>query len=214
MVKKKKILFFVYCLLVSALSIGWYPQNQNKQVRKDKTSVRKSSEKMAALVENNQFCYQGVTETDMDERRMNTQEDEKQRRTVKTIVRYRVNLDHGARRILERIVEAESGDQTIKGRQMVANVILNRMKSEKFPNSVREIVFAGRQFSPVSNGSYYRVKVSARTKKAVEKALKEKDNTNGALYFMYRAGSDSSNVSWFDRELTKICEYGCHEFFR
>lgn len=214
MVKKKKILFFVYCLLVSALSIGWYPQNQNKQVRKDITSVRKSSEKMAALVENNQFCYQGVAETDMDERRMNTQEDEKQRRTVKTIVRYRVNLDHGARRILERIVEAESSDQTIKGRQMVANVILNRMKSEKFPNSVREIVFAGRQFSPVSNGSYYRVKVSARTKKAVEKALKEKDNTNGALYFMYRAGSDSSNVSWFDRELTKICEYGCHEFFR
>lgn len=214
MVKKKKILFFVYCLLVSALSIGWYPQNQNKQVRKDITSVRKSSEKMAALVENNQFCYQGVAETDMDERRMNTQEDEKQRRTVKTIVRYRVNLDHGARRILERIVEAESGDQTIKGRQMVANVILNRMKSEKFPNSVREIVFAGRQFSPVSNGSYYRVKVSSQTKKAVEKALKEKDNTNGALYFMYRAGSDSSNISWFDRELTKICEYGCHEFFR
>ncbi len=214
MIKKKKILFFVYCLLVSALSIGWYPQNQNKQVKKDITLVRKSSEKMAALVENNQFCYQGVAETDMDERRMNTQEDEKQRRTVKTIVRYRVNLDHGARRILERIVEAESGDQTIKGRQMVANVILNRMKSEKFPNSVREIVFAGRQFSPVSNGSYYRVKVSSQTKKAVEKALKEKDNTNGALYFMYRAGSDSSNVSWFDRELTKICEYGCHEFFR
>ena len=214
MIKKKKILFFVYCLLVSALSIGWYPQNQNKQVRKDITSVRKSSEKMAALVENNQFCYQGVAETDMDERRMNTQEDEKQRRTVKTIVRYRVNLEHGARRILERIVEAESGDQTIKGRQMVANVILNRMKSEKFPNSVREIVFAGRQFSPVSNGSYYRVKVSSQTKKAVEKALKEKDNTNGALYFMYRAGSDSSNVSWFDRELTKLCEYGCHEFFR
>lgn len=214
MVKKKKILFFVYCLLVSALSIGWYPQNQNKQVRKDITSVRKSSEKMAALVENNQFCYQGVAETDMEERRINTQEDERQRRTVKTIVRYRVNLDHGARRILERIVEAESGDQTIKGRQMVANVILNRMKSEKFPNSVREIVFAGRQFSPVSNGSYYRVKVSSQTKKAVEKALKEKDNTNGALYFMYRAGSDSSNVSWFDRELTKICEYGCHEFFR
>ena len=214
MIKKKKILFFVYCLLVSALSIGWYPQNQNKQVKKDITLVRKSSEKMAALVENNQFCYQGVTETDMDERRMNAQEDEKQRRTVKTIVRYRVNLEHGARRILERIVEAESGDQTIKGRQMVANVILNRMKSEKFPNSVREIVFASRQFSPVSNGSYYRVKGAARTKKAVEKALKEKDNTNGALYFMYRAGSDSSNVSWFDRELTKICEYGCHEFFR
>ena len=46
MIKKKKILFFVYCLLVSALSIGWYPQNQNKQVKKDITLVRKSSEKI------------------------------------------------------------------------------------------------------------------------------------------------------------------------
>ena len=114
MIKKKKILFFVYCLLVSALSIGWYPQNQNKQVKKDITLVRKSSEKMAALVENNQFCYQGVTETDMDERRMNAQEDEKQRRTVKTIVRYRVNLEHGARRIVWRVGAILFGPQPRK----------------------------------------------------------------------------------------------------
>ena len=44
---------------------------------------------------------------------------------VITIVLLGVILEQGARWILERIVEAESGDQTIKGRQMVANVILN-----------------------------------------------------------------------------------------
>ena len=88
------------------------------------------------------------------------------------------------------------------------------MQSEQFPDTVKEVVFAHRQFSPVSNGSYYRVDVSDKTKRAVEKALMEKDNTKGALYFMYRAGSDAGNVSWFDRDLTKLCEYGCHEFFR
>lgn len=118
------------------------------------------------------------------------------------------------REILERIVEAESGDQDLKGRILVANVILNRVKSEKFPDSVKGVVFAHRQFSPVSNGSYYRVTVSERTKKAVEKALNGTDYSNGALYFMCRSASDPSNVTWFDRALTKVKEYGCHEFFK
>ena len=123
-------------------------------------------------------------------------------------------MDGASRRILERIVEAEAGDQDVRGRQMVANVIINRLQSSQFPDTVKEVVFAHRQFSPVSNGSYYRVEVSNLTRQAVKKALLEKDNTKGALYFMYRAGSDAGNVSWFDRDLTKLCEYGCHEFFR
>lgn len=215
MIKKKKMLFLAYCIVVSILSIGWYPQKtKNMGIKKEIVSVRQTTEEMAMLAENNRFCYQGISETGVEERYADTQRNEKERRSVKTIARYRIVLNKSERKILERIVEAESGDQTIKGRQMVANVILNRMKSKKFPNTVREVVFAGRQFSPVSNGSYYRVSISTATKMAVEKALKEKDNTKGALYFMYRAGSDSSNVSWFDRELTKLCEYGCHEFFR
>lgn len=118
------------------------------------------------------------------------------------------------RKILERIVEAEAGDQDLKGRVLVANVIMNRVKSKHFPSSVKSVVFAHRQFSPVQNGSYYRVHVSEKTKKAVEKALDGKDYSEGALYFMCRSASSPSNVAWFDRALTKVKEYGCHEFFK
>lgn len=119
-----------------------------------------------------------------------------------------------SREILLRIVEAEAGDQDIRGRRLVANVILNRVRSKEFPNTVREVVFAGRQFSPVSNGSYYRVKVSEKTRKAVDQALMGVDDSQGALYFMWREGADASNASWFDRELKRLFRYGCHEFYK
>ena len=214
MLQKRKLIFGAYCLLVASLSIGWYPEKESQNINQTIQTVRRNTDELASLVENNRFCSQGIKETGLEARFLSSQQDEQERRTLKTVVRYRIHLDSTSRRILERIVEAEAGDQDVRGRQMVANVIINRMQSEQFPDTVKEVVFAHRQFSPVSNGSYYRVSVSDVTKKAVEKALKEKDNTKGALYFMYRAGSDAGNVSWFDRDLTKLCEYGCHEFFR
>lgn len=214
MLQKRKIIFGAYCLLVASLSIGWYPEKENKNVKQAVQIVRKSAEELVFLAENNRLCSQGIRETDTKDRLQASLREEQDRRDVRTVIRYRMNLDAASRHILERIVEAEAGDQDIRGRQMVANVVLNRLQSSKFPNTVEKVVFAHRQFSPVSNGSYYRVDVSDKTKRAVEKALMEKDNTKGALYFMYRAGSDAGNVSWFDRDLTKLCEYGCHEFFR
>ena len=214
MLQKRKIFFGAYCLLVASLSIGWYPEKENRNVKQAVQIVRKSAEELVFLAENNRLCSQGIRETDTKDRLQASLREEQDRRDVRTVIRYRMNLDAASRDILERIVEAEAGDQDICGRQMVANVVLNRLQSSKFPNTVEKVVFAHRQFSPVSNGSYYRVDVSDKTKRAVEKALMEKDNTKGALYFMYRAGSDAGNVSWFDRDLTKLCEYGCHEFFR
>ena len=52
------------------------------------------------------------------------------------------------REILNKIVMAEAGDQDMKGQIMVANVILNRVRSSKFPNSVAGVVFAPGQFTP------------------------------------------------------------------
>lgn len=123
-----------------------------------------------------------------------------------------------AQTILERIVEAEAGGEDEKGRILVANVVLNRVISKEFPNTIREVVFAhsGRryQFSPVSNGSYYTVHVSKGTKKAVKAALEGEDPSGGALYFMERALADSGNVTWFDRCLTEVQRHGCHEFYK
>lgn len=120
--------------------------------------------------------------------------------------------------ILERIVEAEAGGENFKGKVLVANVVLNRVKSKSFPSTIEGVVFAHSgsryQFSPISDGRYYTVSVSDSTKRAVRSALNGNDPSMGALYFMERASADSSNVSWFDRALTRLFRYGCHEFYK
>lgn len=118
---------------------------------------------------------------------------------------------------LLRIVQAEAGNEDTKGKILVANVVLNRVVDERFPNSVYEVVFqraGGRaQFSPVASGSYYQVVVSEDTKEAVDRALAGEDYSEGALFFAARRYAGSSQMRWFDECLTKLFSYGGHEFF-
>lgn len=91
------------------------------------------------------------------------------------------------RSILERIVEAEATDKDKKSKILVANVILNRVRSEEFPDSIEAVVFQREngkvQFSPTADGRYDSVHVTESTKESVERALEGEDYSEGALYF-------------------------------
>lgn len=121
-------------------------------------------------------------------------------------------------KVLQRIVEAEAGDQDVKGRMLVANVVLNRVKSKQFPDSVKEVVYEHSkscyQFSPVLDGSINRVKVSKTTKQAVNRVLNGEDESKGALYFVQRNIANKKSLSWFDRDLTRLFKHGCHTFYK
>lgn len=116
--------------------------------------------------------------------------------------------------VLKRIVQAEAGGCDMKGRILVANVVINRVKDSSFPNTITGVVYEKSQFSPVSNGSINTCKVSSETVEAVNRALAGEDYSQGALYFMNRKRSKSSNVSWFDSRLDYLFYYEGHEFFK
>ena len=119
--------------------------------------------------------------------------------------------------ILCRIVEAEAGGEDVNGRMLVANVILNRVEDNAFPDTVEEVVFQKEngtfQFSPICDGRYQEVEVSEKTQEAVQRALLGEDNSKGALYFVCRKAAEPEKMKWFDTHLTKLFEYGGHEFF-
>ena len=115
--------------------------------------------------------------------------------------------------VLLRIVQAEAGICDPKGKILVADVIINRVLSGKFPDSVKAVVYQPSQFQPVSNGTINTVKVTAETIECVDRALAGEDYSNGALYFMNRRASGSAD-SWFDRRLTYLFAHDGHEFFR
>ena len=137
----------------------------------------------------------------------------------KELVKKRLaNVSASDYEVLCRIVQAEAGGEDMLGKQMVADVIINRVNSPKFPNTVESVVFQGSggkpQFSPIRDGRYYSVSVSAQTRKAVDAALSGEDTTNGALYFVNASKADPSNLTWFENCLSFRVEHGGHRFYK
>lgn len=130
----------------------------------------------------------------------------------------KIKISEQDKKVLLRIVEAEATGEDVKGKMLVANVILNRVSDDEFPDSVTDVVFqqeGGKyQFSPIRDGRYWDVTISEDSKEAVERVLNGEDSSQGALYFMARKYADSDNVRWFDSELTWLFKHGVHEFFK
>ena len=100
------------------------------------------------------------------------------------------------RSILERIVEAEATDKDEKSKILVANVILNRVRS-------------------TADGRYESVHITKSTKRSVKKALEDGiDYSEGALYFVEKTMANPKNVSWFDEALTRLFTYQGHSFYK
>lgn len=118
---------------------------------------------------------------------------------------------------LLKIVEAEAGGEDENGKLLVANVVLNRVNSNIFPDTVTGVVYQKEfgvcQFSPVSDGRINRVRVSEETRRAVERAVYGEDISQGALYFVARRAVAPDRMQWFDNHLTWLFAYGGHEFF-
>lgn len=117
--------------------------------------------------------------------------------------------------ILYRIVEAEAGDGNIQAKKNVAHVIFNRLKSKKFANNVHDVVFDKHQFSPISDGRYWKVTIADSTKDAVIKAYEEGDTTGGALYFAnMKYVSNVKTRAWFNSMKCLFTDSINHSFYK
>lgn len=130
----------------------------------------------------------------------------------------KIKLSSKEKTVLQRIVEAEATGEDIKGKMLVANVILNRVNSSKFPDTISGVVFQKNgktyQFSPIKDGRYWSVGISSSTKKAVDRVLRGEDHSKGALYFSARSKADKRSMRWFDNHLTWLFQYKGHEFYK
>lgn len=115
--------------------------------------------------------------------------------------------------ILLHIVAAEARGCDRKGQILVANVILNRVKNDSFPDSIEEVVFQKNQFSPVVYGTLWSTEVTDSVKEAVDCALAGEDYSQGALFFSARSRMKSEDMSWFDSNLQWLFEHDGHEFY-
>ena len=84
--------------------------------------------------------------------------------------------------LISRFVYAEARGEPYSGQVAVAAVILNRVKSSKFPNTVSGVVYQQGAFTCVSDGQI-NLSPDATAKKAAQDAINGWDPTYGAIYY-------------------------------
>ena len=110
---------------------------------------------------------------------------------------------------LSRIIYAESGNQPLDGKIAVGNVVLNRVASPRFPNSVYEVIFQRNQFTPAANGSINRTP-SAESVVAAKLCLDGANTAGSALYFVNPTVAPGS---WASRNRPYVATIGAHAFY-
>lgn len=111
--------------------------------------------------------------------------------------------------LLARMVHAEAEGEPYAGQVAVAAVILNRLDSPLFPDTVRGVIYQPYQFEPVLNG---RINLPAGplAYRAVQDALNGWDPSYGALYF-FNPGKTRNAFLWSRPHTVTI---GNHRFAR
>ena len=200
--EQKYLICFILSMLV-LISCIWITMSMDKQLGR---SAKTAFGTKQTMIETKQTGYVGAAYASSGQR------------VVEYAMLFRnETLDEHSYEVLCRIVQAEAGCEDMIGKILVANVVLNRVADERFPDTVEEVVFQysgdTAQFSPVASGSYYRVQVTDETRQAVDRALLGEDYSEGALYFAARKAAGSEKMRWFDEHLTRLFAHGGHEFF-
>jgi len=113
---------------------------------------------------------------------------------------------------LSHIISAESEGESMEGQVAVGNVVLNRVASDNFPNSVQAVVFDSRdgvQFEPVSNGTVYNTPAASAVL-AAKQALDGAETVGKCMYFYAPA---LSKGLWVNANRTYYTTIGCHRFY-
>lgn len=123
---------------------------------------------------------------------------------------YVVPADSSDVELLARVIQAEAGGEPYIGQVAVGAVVVNRVQSAKFPNTIRGVITQPGQFVVYGSG-----KLPAHPKasalQAARAALSGEDPTNGALFFHNPAHTPASSQAFW-RSRSVLAVIGHHAF--
>ncbi len=113
---------------------------------------------------------------------------------------------------LSRIISAEAKGESLAGQIAVGNVVLNRVSSKSYPNTVYGVIFdkrGGTQFSPVSFGTIYQ-NPTASSIIAAKICLEGYSISNDILFFM---NPRIATNNWISQNRRFEFTIGNHDFY-
>ena len=101
--------------------------------------------------------------------------------------------------LLARLISAEARGEPYEGQVAVGAVVMNRIKSASFPNTMAGVIYQSYAFTAVNDGQI-NLTPNATAKKAAQDAMNGWDPTYGAIYYYNPAIATSSWI--FSRKTT------------
>lgn len=119
-------------------------------------------------------------------------------------------IDEEELELLAKIIYAESGHESYEGQVAVGSVILNRVQDDRFPDTIRDVIYQPNQFGPARTGQLDKIKPSDDALRAAEQVLAGEDLLEGAVYFH----NPRRDTQTFFRTLTLVEDIGNHRFLK
>lgn len=98
-----------------------------------------------------------------------------------------VNFEEGDRYLLANLIYCEAGGEPYEGQVAVGAVVINRVLSSRYPNTVVGVIYQNKQFSPVASGrlalALANNKATASCYKAADEAMSGMTNVGQCVYF-------------------------------
>lgn len=88
--------------------------------------------------------------------------------------------------LLAALIQCEAGGESYEGQLAVGAVVMNRVRSSRYPNTIGDVIYAPGQFTPAGNGkvaSVFERGPKESCIQAAQEAVNGVDNTNGAKSF-------------------------------
>ncbi len=98
--------------------------------------------------------------------------------------------------LLAALIQCEAGGESYEGKLAVGSVVMNRVSSSHFPNTVAGVIYQGGQFSPVASGRFASVLAKGADRSCTQAASEVLGGniTIGTLYFRVNDGSIPGTV--------------------
>lgn len=113
--------------------------------------------------------------------------------------------------LLAKIAMAEAEGCNTRTKTLIILCVLNRVKSDEFPDTIHDVIFQTNQFSPIDNERWDRVEPNEDCWEAVKVVMEAKyDYSGGATYF--ESCSDEDN--WHSRNLEFLYESEGIRFYK
>lgn len=125
---------------------------------------------------------------------------------------YELNYDAELLYWLPQIINAEAKFESLAGQIGVGNVVMNRLRSPDFPDTIFEVIYDTEhtvQFEPISTGGIFQEPTEQATI-AAYLCLEGYSTVGGSLYFV----NPEFGSGWFDSSLELVETIGHHNFYK